>query len=175
MSKSELFAKVCKQPWPAIERADKRFVDTVFAIDATSHEQFTLWQQFAKQADERYSLYSPAQIETWRDRRTRPLRTLDAERRIRRICRVDWEEDNMGFFMTIGHLDNRPVCVSFSFAKINGKRVVFYEGTSQLVDHAMIETWFEDNFYPLYDGGTRHAHCNAENFHHCLDCVEGRR
>jgi hypothetical protein len=82
--------------------------------------------------------------------------------------KLPWEEDCKGFMETIGYLSNRPVCVSFSFAKINGRRICFFDPTSQVVDHKMIEKWFEENCFPVHRGNL-FAQCDAMNFHHCLE------
>lgn len=79
--------------------------------------------------------------------------------------RLDWKEDIRGFWTEIRTIDHRPICVSIFWAVIDGQRVAFYYGTSQLVDHEMIENWIKKTFnYPL-------AHCNAMNFHLCLDAI----
>lgn len=93
--------------------------------------------------------------------------------------KVEWEEDNMGFYRLVGtvksELDNYetllPVYVNFSFAKIGGKYICFYYGTSRGIDHDMIENYIEK--YPVkWDGGTRRAMTDSMNFHHCLDFIE---
>jgi len=89
----------------------------------------------------------------------------------RKLYNIEWKEDCVGFLETVGTLDNRPVNIVFTFAYWNGKRICFYEPVSQVVDHAMIEKWFEANFWPTWDNGTRRAHCDAANIHHCLDAI----
>lgn len=69
-----------------------------------------------------------------------------------------------GHWLQIGTVDERPICVSIFYAVLNGKKVMFYEGISQLVDHEMIETWRN-----RYEGEA--GHCNAANFHHCMEAV----
>lgn len=86
---------------------------------------------------------------------------------------VRWEQEGMGHTITIGELDKRPVCVSIFYAKINDKRVLFYEGTSQVVDHNMIEEWLHHFTLKTirWDNGQRWAHCDSSNFHLCLDAI----
>ncbi len=52
-----------------------------------------------------------------------------------------WEQEMQGRINTIGKWHDRPVCLSLNAAKINGKRVLFYDPTSQLVDWVMVEEW----------------------------------
>jgi hypothetical protein len=85
--------------------------------------------------------------------------------------RVDWKEERRGYFYEIGRLDDRPVCVSVVFASVNGKRVAFYYGCSQLVDHKMIEEWLDQLDIPKWGGGRRSC-TDASNFHHCLDAIQ---
>ena len=56
---------------------------------------------------------------------------------------LDWKQDMMGFGQTIGYVNGRkhqPVCVSFSFALLNGKRICFYEVTSRFSDSVMVRS-----------------------------------
>jgi hypothetical protein len=55
----------------------------------------------------------------------------------------DWKQEGMGFMTCIGELAGRPVCVGGFYARINGIRVMFYEATSQVVDHDMVERWLD--------------------------------
>lgn len=83
-----------------------------------------------------------------------------------------WEEDNMGFWQRIGFIDddkNKPVCVSFSFVKIYGKRICFYDVTSRFNDSQMVENWLDKNYLVKWDNNTRTARTNAMNFHHAVD------
>ena len=88
--------------------------------------------------------------------------------------RVSWEDIMRGYSIQIGTLDKRPVMVTIFYAMLNGKKIMFYEGTSQVVDHKMIELWIQH--FSLnnirWDNGTRWAHCNAMNFHHCLEAIK---
>ena len=79
---------------------------------------------------------------------------------------TSWEEVGMGKCATIGYIDDRPICVTIFYAIINKAKVAFYEGTSQLVDHKMIEDWLDLHFKKNTDG--RGNISNASNFHHCL-------
>ena len=84
-----------------------------------------------------------------------------------------WEQVSLGHMITIGTMYKRPICISIFYSIIDGKRVMFYEGCSQLVDHLMIENWLKH--FTLnsirWDNGTRWGHCDADNFHHCLNAI----
>ena len=105
------------------------FKDVVFLVEATSNEQFLLWEKHNKS--------------------------------------YVWQQITTGQFVTIGTLDNRPINVDISYAIICGKKISFYEGISQLVDHKMIEDWLRYHTSHIIYGG-RWARCNATNFHNCL-------
>jgi len=126
----------------------KRLRETRFVVDATHDEMFMLWEKFSDEA-----MYKNPHFNKFR-----------------------FEQMNPGVSQQIGTLDNRPVCISLFWWKINGVQIMVVEGTSQVVDHLMIEKWLEKHCAPRWDKGTRLAHCNAANFHHVLDFVqnEGR-
>lgn len=77
-----------------------------------------------------------------------------------------WTEESLGFWQTVGFLKKRPICISMFWTIIGGKRIAFYEGTSVLVDHDMIEKWLEETFHL-----SREKRCDAHNFHLCLDAI----
>ena len=52
---------------------------------------------------------------------------------------LSWEQDNPGLWVEIGSLDGRPVGVSFTWNIVNGRRVLFWEMTSQVSDEKMAE------------------------------------
>jgi hypothetical protein len=82
-----------------------------------------------------------------------------------------WEWERRGFSVHIGNIEKRPICVAFQFARIEDQRIAFYEGCSELVDHEMIDNWLRKHCYFKWDGGTRRAHCNAMNFHLCIQAI----
>ncbi|MFW5847527.1 MAG: hypothetical protein ACOCVF_01225 [bacterium] len=83
---------------------------------------------------------------------------------------TNWEEDSMGVLVQVGEIDGlKPVYVSFSFAKIFGKRICFFDVTSRYADYAMIQDYIKDNFPVKWDNGSRDAITDAMNFHHVID------
>lgn len=69
-----------------------------------------------------------------------------------------WVENLSGIGVTVGHLGNRPIAISLIADVVRGKKILFWEPTSVLVDHDMIDKWFDD-----------HVDCSntadADNFH----------
>lgn len=77
--------------------------------------------------------------------------------------RVSWTQDSIGCLVTVGRVGERPCCISVGWNIIGGHRIAFWEPTSQAVDHAQIESWFDANCNPTHDG--RKSRTNAMNFH----------
>jgi len=127
-----------------MEDIDPRFADTKFVVEANSFEALTLWSQYSLSGGLHYK---------------------DEE-----LPRRKWEQDNHGIWYQIGELAGRPVCVSFFWNVIDGVRVMFYDVTSQVSDILIVEEWLKEHCSPTWDHGRR-AHCNAMNFHHCLDAI----
>lgn len=118
--------------------------EAVFLVEATSYEQLALWSDWAVEGA-RYG------------------RPDTADRR------VAWEQLNPGFAAQAGKVGEYPVIVSVQFVRIEGCVVAFYEATSRVVDHEMVEEWVEHEFgSPKWDGETRTATTNAMNFGHCV-------
>lgn len=84
---------------------------------------------------------------------------------------VVWEDVSSGYMHTIQELpigDTRmPVTVQIFFAILDGKVVAFYEPTSQVVDHRLVDAWVSVES-EAYRAGRK---CNAMNFHQCLQEV----
>jgi hypothetical protein len=87
-----------------------------------------------------------------------------------------WTQETRGHMVTLGWLEGRPICVTLFYATLDGTRVLFYEATSQLVDHAMVEQWLRHHTERTirYDGGRRWARTDSSNFAHCLGEVQAR-
>lgn len=58
--------------------------------------------------------------------------------------RFTWEEDLSGLLETVGHLAEMPVCISLFKARVDGILVLFVEPTSMVVDHRLIQKWYEE-------------------------------
>jgi len=129
---------------PARETAESRLRQTLFVVEATSFETHMLWQEHASGSTNRQKIFKPRR----------------------------WEQVNPGWSVTVGELDGRPVCVSMMWNRVDGHLVMFWEPTSQVVDHIQIDAWLGKHFDGKWDNGTRDATCNAMNFHHCLNAID---
>lgn len=86
--------------------------------------------------------------------------------------KVNWEQINDGWLVEVGKDHKRPVCISVTWARIDGKLVMFWYPTSQIVNHTIINKWLKKHFKGKWDDDRREAFCDASNFHHCLDAIE---
>jgi hypothetical protein len=59
--------------------------------------------------------------------------------------KVTWVSGGGGPGLTVGYIDKRPVCISLLVDVINGKKILFLEATSELVDWKMIDAWLKEN------------------------------
>lgn len=97
-------------------------------VRATSTEMFQLWCLYADKSGWQY-----------------PIIRMENGELVRRDQRgvVAWKEQSRGEWRQIGDIAGRPICVAVAYAEINGVRVAFVEGISQLVDYKMIDEWVE--------------------------------
>lgn len=121
--------------FPLDKEDQKLFEKVIYLVEATYEEQHMLWEKYHYHVEPKHK------------------------------CVKKWEQVMSGHMRQIGKVDERPICVSIGYAILNGKKVMFYEGCSELVDHSMIEKWLE-----RYQGEA--GCCNATNFHHCIQAVE---
>jgi hypothetical protein len=84
--------------------------------------------------------------------------------------RVSWEQIMSGFGPCIGTIDGRPICLSLSFAIIEGHKVLFHDVVSQLADYKMAEEWLEMHCKPATNGGR--STTDAQNFHICVHALQ---
>lgn len=83
----------------------------------------------------------------------------------------EWKQCLSGPLITVGKLDDRPVCISVFVHTIDDERIVFYEATSMVVDHQMIDNWFLEHLpdsalkqYNLSQGDRYLNRVDAGNF-----------
>ncbi len=76
--------------------------------------------------------------------------------------RLSWEQMHSGELATINPGEERPICVSVRWARLNGKVVMFYWPTSELVDWKRIKEWLATEYAHVK------SHGDAENFGNCL-------
>jgi hypothetical protein len=151
---------------------DPAFKDVVFFVDATTEEQFGLWREYSKESMTNIEPISEDFIQTLPENFRGRVEKLNNQVKRAQHKRIDWKQVSSGFGLTLGKLDDRPICVCFSFAYINGHKICFYEATSQVVDHKLIEKWLKTHFQLTHDGYTRWNHTNATNFHNCVSGLE---
>jgi hypothetical protein len=78
-----------------------------------------------------------------------------------------YKQEMRGLMCDVAFVNGQPICVSLNWDVINGKRVLFYYGCSNLVDHKLVDAWVRENALSLG------AHCeNAMNFHIIFNYLE---
>lgn len=82
-----------------------------------------------------------------------------------------WVQHPMGYGELVGKLARMPVFLHMHWATLHGRLVMFYEATSQVVDHRMVDRYLTRHC-PAFRDGKR---TNALNFHLCLGEIEPRR
>lgn len=120
----------------------KLFEGVVFIVECTFNEMHSFWEDYYYKPK-----YKKAKIK-------------------------DWKQESMGQTITIGTCDKRPVCISIFWSWLDGHRVMFYEASSQVVDHKMVEKWIWHFSKHIKWDGTRWAHTNSSNFHHCINTIQ---
>lgn len=80
-----------------------------------------------------------------------------------------WKQNNQGFYCTVGELMGRPIVVELFQYHVNGKKIIMYSATSQLVDYAIIEEFFEKHF-EVYKNGQRKM-TNSLNVFHAISAA----
>lgn len=56
-----------------------------------------------------------------------------------------YKQDMDGFLITLGYIDNRPICIAPLIHEIGGAKVLHVEATSELVDWSLIDSWIVAN------------------------------
>lgn len=64
---------------------------------------------------------------------------------------INWESCPCGKMLTLGMVDDMPVCMSIFINKINNIPVMFYEMTSQVVDYRLVDKFLEEKFGIFYN------------------------
>jgi hypothetical protein len=115
-------------PERQIMKAEITTTNAQAVVRATSTEMFQLWCLYADESGWQY-----------------PIIRMENGELVRKDQRgvVAWKEQSRGEWRQIGDIAGRPICVAVAYAEINGVRVAFVEGISQLVDYKMIDEWVE--------------------------------
>ncbi len=148
------------------------FTDVVFFVEATSCETLSLWSEYSKQSLSNYKSLDDSVIDSLSGETKVLVKALNDKVRGSERNRIEWKQVMAGFGLTIGYIKKLPVTLCFTFAILNGKKVCFYECTSRLADHTMIEKWLIKHFQLTHDNYTRWNHTNAMNFHKCVRSLD---
>lgn len=127
---------------------DERLKEVFYLVEANSHETQKIWE------DNEFNI-SDYTRSTW-----------DTNFVLENKKHHVFEQDMKGYVITIGKVLDEPIVLSIFYYKIDKLLVGFYEATSNLVDHRIVEEWFNIHCNPMYD--ERRCRCNAQNFHNCL-------
>ena len=86
----------------------------------------------------------------------------------KRFSRVEWESISSGRMVEVCYMEQgtRPVMLSLWMAIIEGREVLFYQSSSQVVDWVAIEKWLEANV-PSF----KKRHTDAMNFHNAVHAI----
>jgi hypothetical protein len=78
--------------------------------------------------------------------------------------KLPWKDNLMGYIHTVGEIGDMPVCIRLMTSEIDGHTILFFEPTSAVVDHRMIDKFFEETL-PLsaFRGGDREKGVNETN------------
>lgn len=113
-----------------LDTSESRLAATEYLVQATHEEGFMLWK-------------------TWHEK-------------------FEWVQITHGFGHVVGNVrlqkpngefESMPVAISMWWGILEGHLVCFYEDTSLVVDHRMIEKWIRPQVK---------KHTNATNFHQCI-------
>ncbi len=152
------------------------FNDVVFFVEATSTERLNLWSEWSKESMSNIEPISDDHLKLIGDKLSRDLylkvETLNEKVKKNNSTRVNWEQISAGFMLPVGQVGKDSVYVRFSFAIINGKKICFYEATSQVVNHEMVKDWLISRFQLTNDNYCRWNHTDARNFHNCIGSLD---
>lgn len=110
------------------------FKDVAFLLEATNFEQFMLWEKWFDNVDHREKVG----LQSWKQ--------------------------GVGKLVPLGEIGGLPIVISIIWDWLNDSKVIFWESTSQVVDHRMIDAYFA-HFAPKI------GKSNSSNFHLCLAAV----
>jgi len=128
-----------------VPNSDEKIAETVYLVEATSEEQHSLWLMYSRGGAKIRGSNYPSGVKKLR-----------------------WNQTNPGWVQQIGWLDNRPICVTIFWARIEGYLVGFWSSDSELVDYKMIKLWLEKTFPNV-------PTTNSTNFHHVTCHISERK
>jgi hypothetical protein len=78
---------------------------------------------------------------------------------------LSFKQGCVGRIREIGGIDDRPIVICMFVNEWGGRRVLFYEATSTLVDHKMIADWFNGVLPDV-------PRVDADNFHRVVNRIK---
>lgn len=108
---------------------------TVYLVEATACEKQFLWERWSAES-----------------------RDHTDSRKVR------WEQLNPGHMQKVGEVGGKEIWVCVFWARIEGYPVAFYEATSQVVDHELVNRWLASEWPRVH-------RTDAQNFGNCVDYV----
>jgi len=163
---------------------DPAFEDVKFIVECDGHnDQFRLWQEYAPGSSSNIEPLSKDTMDLLAIKLIKEPNLFDHIAKLNRkvdnnyMPRVkSWQEISSGFILEIGKGQfgdqSLPICVSFSFAIINGVKICFYYECSQARNSKMVDDWFRSKFQLTNDNYTRWNHVDAGNFHNCIGALD---
>lgn len=95
-------------------------------------------------------MYAPSQLQDWIVKETAGIVGIVEATSYEKFSlwmqhakdgQMEWKQGNGGPLITVGTVDGRPVCLALLVDVIDGKKVLFIEATSQLVDWKLIDEY----------------------------------
>jgi hypothetical protein len=120
-----------------------RLKDTFYMVEANSNERHHIWRDFAHNSDSRWL---PG-------------------------IQIHWEQIHDGYCVNLGKLGKRPVVMSLTWDRLDGKLICFWELCSQVADYAKSDKFIEKYFRSLSEENKR-AVTDAGNFALCLHALK---
>lgn len=131
----------------------RRLELTEFCVEATGFEQLTLWKAHALGSPYR----SPDGAIGTRLKST----MTEGEG----SPRYTWEQESPGTGQLVGTFHRHHVTISIAWVRLDGRRVMFWEGASQVTHSGMLEDWIRKECPNLK------VFTNAMNFWHVTGLI----
>lgn len=157
-----------------LQGAEQYFSEVAFFVEADDYAQHDLWNKWYHQYNELLKNMVNNGIDE-----TVAKKVLKDTSGIRKPFK--WESINSGNSLLTGTMKVKvkgskkeilPVYVSFRYARINGKMIIFYYCNGNCPNWALVEAFIDKHWPIKYDNGTRKARTDANNFHHVLSVIE---
>jgi len=122
---------------------NERIEKTEYLVEADSAHSHFLWQEWADEA-RGMGYTSPYDKPSFK-----------------------WKQ-HQGIMLEVGRIEDRPICITIMWNEIGGALIGFYNASSQLVDHKMVEEFLKKKFKDTPKTDTM-------NFAHVIGYLEKRK